>query len=50
MNKNLEIIVEARNIDEVNQILNEGGVKRILLDNFDYKTTKTRFSVLVVFL
>jgi nicotinate-nucleotide pyrophosphorylase (carboxylating) len=39
-NKNLEIIVEARNLDEVNQILNEGGIKRILLDNFDYETTK----------
>jgi len=39
-NKNLEIIVEARSLEEVKEILNEGGIKRILLDNFDYKTTK----------
>ena len=39
-NKNLEITVEARNIDEVAGILNEGGITRILLDNLDYKTTK----------
>ncbi|MBC8265524.1 MAG: carboxylating nicotinate-nucleotide diphosphorylase [Flavobacteriales bacterium] len=45
-NKQLEIIVEARNIDEVNQILAEGGVKRILLDNFDYKTTKEAVSII----
>ena len=45
-NKNLEIIVEARNLDEVNQILNEGGIKRILLDNFDYKTTKKAVEII----
>ena len=39
-NKNLDIIVEARNLKEVNSILKEGGVKRILLDNFDYEDTK----------
>ena len=39
-NKNLDIIVEARSIDEVNEILKTTGVKRILLDNFDYETTK----------
>ena len=39
-NKELKIIVEARNLDEVQQILNAGGVYRILLDNFDYETTK----------
>ena len=38
--KNLEIIVEARSLVEVNEILKEGGIKRILLDNFDYETTK----------
>ena len=45
-NKNLEIIVEARNLDEVNQILNEGGIKRILLDNFDYETTKKAIAII----
>ena len=39
-NKDLKIIVEARNLDEVQQILHAGGVYRILLDNFDYETTK----------
>ena len=39
-NKDLKIIVEARNLDEVQQILNAGDVYRILLDNFDYETTK----------
>lgn len=39
-NKELKIIVEARNLEEVQQILNAGGVYRILLDNFDYETTR----------
>ena len=45
-NKDLEIIVEARNLDEVNQILNKGGIKRILLDNFDYETTKKAVAII----
>jgi nicotinate-nucleotide pyrophosphorylase (carboxylating) len=44
--KDLEIIIEARNLDEVNQILNEGGIKRILLDNFDYGTTKKAAAII----
>ena len=39
-NKDLKIIVEARDLNEVQQILNSGGVYRILLDNFDFETTK----------
>ncbi len=39
-NKNLKIIVEARSIAEVEEILQAGGVYRILLDNFDFETTK----------
>lgn len=39
-NKDLKIIVEARNLEEVQQILDAKGVYRILLDNFDYETTK----------
>ncbi len=38
-NLELKIIVEARNIVEVEEILNAGGVYRILLDNFDYEQT-----------
>ncbi|MGY8988067.1 MAG: nicotinate-nucleotide diphosphorylase, partial [Flavobacteriales bacterium] len=45
-NKNLEIIVEARSLKEVKEILNEGGIKRILLDNFDYKTTKEAVKII----
>ena len=39
-NLDLKIIVEARDLDEVKQILAAGGVYRILLDNFDYAMTK----------
>ena len=38
--KPLKIIVEARNLQEVEEILECGGVYRILLDNFDYQMTK----------
>lgn len=38
--KDLKIIVEARDLNEVQQILDAGGVYRILLDNFDYETTR----------
>lgn len=36
----LKIIVEARNLDEVEQILKEDKVYRILLDNFSIEDTK----------
>ncbi len=36
----LKIIVEARNLNEVEEILQSDGVYRILLDNLDYETTK----------
>ncbi|MEK6493924.1 carboxylating nicotinate-nucleotide diphosphorylase [Myroides odoratimimus] len=39
-NKDLKIIVEARSIDEVKQILACDNVYRILLDNFDYEMTR----------
>ncbi len=38
--KDLKIIVEARNLDEVRQILRHQGVYRILLDNFSLDDTK----------
>lgn len=40
-NLDLKIIVEARNLDEVKEILESENVFRILLDNFDYNTTRT---------
>lgn len=45
-NKDLKIIVEARNISEVEEILAAGGVYRILLDNFDFETTKKAVKII----
>ncbi len=42
----LDIIVEARNINEVKEILNEGGIRRILLDNFNIKQTKEAINII----
>ena len=39
-NLNLKIIVEARDLNEVREIIANPGVHRILLDNFDYATTR----------
>lgn len=39
-NLDLKIIVEARNLDEVREIIANPGVHRILLDNFDYAQTR----------
>jgi len=36
----LKIIVEARNMNEIKQILDHQGVHRILIDNFDYAETE----------
>ena len=35
----LKIIVEARSMDEIRQILKHTGIYRILIDNFDYQNT-----------
>ncbi|WP_298140023.1 carboxylating nicotinate-nucleotide diphosphorylase [Flavobacterium sp.] len=39
-NKDLKIIVEARNLDEIKEILQSEGVFRILIDNFNFEDTK----------
>lgn len=39
-NLDLKIIVEARNLEEVEEILQNGGVYRILLDNFNLENTR----------
>ena len=39
-NKNLNIEVEARSLDDVKKILSIGGIHRIMLDNFDIAKTK----------
>ncbi len=40
INKNLKIEIEVRNLNELNEVLNFGGVDRIMLDNFSIKDTK----------
>lgn len=39
-NRNLKIIVEARNLKEIEEILESEGIYRILIDNFNYEDTK----------
>ncbi|MEL1244460.1 carboxylating nicotinate-nucleotide diphosphorylase [Flavobacterium sp. DGU11] len=39
-NLDLKIIVEARSLEEVKEIISNPGIHRILLDNFDYETTR----------
>ncbi|HET8885077.1 MAG TPA: carboxylating nicotinate-nucleotide diphosphorylase [Salinimicrobium sp.] len=39
-NLDLKIIVEARNLQEIEKILSCEGVHRILIDNFNYENTK----------
>lgn len=45
-NKDLKIIVEARNLDEVKEILQNDGVYRILLDNFNFEDTKQAVAII----
>ena len=37
---NIDIVVETRNLDEIKEVIKEGGITRILLDNFDCKQTQ----------
>ncbi len=39
-NLDIKIIVEARDLDEIKEILSNQGVYRILIDNFNYKDTR----------
>ena len=38
--KKIDIIIEARNLQELKKIINIGGVNRILLDNFSIPQTQ----------
>ena len=38
--KNLKIEIEVRSLDELQQVLEVGGIHRIMLDNFDTTTTQ----------
>ena len=39
-NRDLKIIVEARDLNEIEEILQSDGVYRILIDNFNYEDTR----------
>ncbi|MGO4910846.1 carboxylating nicotinate-nucleotide diphosphorylase [Leeuwenhoekiella sp. W20_SRS_FM14] len=45
-NLDLKIIVEARDLTEVKEILAAGGVYRILLDNFNYENTRKAVEII----
>ena len=45
-NLDLKIIVEARNLDEIKEILENEGVYRILIDNFNFEDTRTAVALI----
>ncbi|MFD0940688.1 carboxylating nicotinate-nucleotide diphosphorylase [Pedobacter boryungensis] len=45
-NKKLAIEIEVRNLDELNQVLAEGNVDRIMLDNFELPLLKQAVSLI----
>lgn len=45
-NLDLKIIVEARNLDEIKEILENAGVYRILIDNFNFEDTKAAVALI----
>ncbi len=45
-NKQLEIEIEVRNLDELDQVLQTGGVNRILIDNFDFDNLRKAISAI----
>ncbi|MEO0036853.1 MAG: carboxylating nicotinate-nucleotide diphosphorylase [Bacteroidota bacterium] len=45
-NKDLKIIVEARNLDEIKEILQNEGIHRILIDNFNFEDTKVAVALI----
>lgn len=45
-NLDLKIIVEARNLDEIKEILQNEGVYRILIDNFNFDDTKKAIALI----
>lgn len=45
-NLDLKIIVEARNLDEIKEILESDSIHRILIDNFNFEDTKTAVALI----
>jgi nicotinate-nucleotide pyrophosphorylase (carboxylating) len=46
LGKNLKIEIEARNLEDVKEILAVGGVNRIMLDNFSIEDTKAAVKII----
>lgn len=44
--KDIKIEIEARNFKEINEILNTGGIDRILIDNFTIEDTKKAVGII----
>ena len=44
--RDLKIIVEARNLEEIEAILRHDGIYRILIDNFNYEDTRKAVSLI----
>jgi len=44
--KDLGITVETRNLAELNEVLEEGGITRIMLDNFDLETLREAVKII----
>ncbi len=45
-NLDLKIIVEARNFEEIEEVMQNDGIYRILLDNFNFEDTKKAISLI----
>jgi nicotinate-nucleotide pyrophosphorylase (carboxylating) len=44
-NKNLQIEIEVRNLTELNEVIENGGADRIMLDNFSFDNLKEAISI-----
>ena len=44
--KDLGITVEVRNLEELNEVLEEGGITRIMLDNFELETLRRAVGII----
>ena len=45
-NLDLKIEIEVRNFDELNRVIEHGGVDRIMLDNFSVEDTKKAVDII----
>ncbi|RZL33427.1 MAG: carboxylating nicotinate-nucleotide diphosphorylase [Pedobacter sp.] len=45
-NKSLQIEIEVRNIEELNQVIEAGGADRIMLDNFSFENLKKAVKII----